>query len=346
MINLLGKKGQNPITSEQDDDVIDHFIGISMLLKIFELVAQNLSLEDWFYEADVQMILRQTNEDDIRRLLDTVYEYWNHDQVQVPAGELSSTSEIDILPIMPEYNALDKSRYAIKMAEGGTNATPNLKKRILQAKLEGDDLDYGMLSAHSEFMHTEPVVYITEVIANAQEAEAKWASEGFENFTPEEGFIAEFVRIRTINATDQIDYITYNKYTGRYSGLTLEQDSSFLINVVFPLELFLKYPDHAVGVRIRKEEWQLEYQMMKPYKALFNVKYSRERFLYGQKSFLGPKYYLFDTEDLIKKVVEYRPLNKAGNLRGMTQTDIIPDLFGSLNFVGPKENQTTFTEEP
>jgi hypothetical protein len=297
IIDALAKKGNNPVVSFDDENVIEHFIGLILMLKIFEQVLQNLSVEDWFYEADVRMMLKNTNEQDLDRLLDTVYKYWNEPQVKIPTADLPTLAEFKILPIFGAGGRDDRNK---RINATGDQVT--FGKRAVQDGASGSINDESPdqqrnpnliedALSQANFVADQPILYITEILVDAERAEGSGILTNGE-------FRAKFAKIITLNAVDREEAVTYSKGTGRFSGITSSTDANWIVNVVFPLEMYISEPDHH-GIKLPQNQWRLIYVTQRPYNPIFVVEKSIERFLFGQKSFAGPNYYLVDSEDWI-----------------------------------------------
>jgi hypothetical protein len=308
VINLLAKKGLNPISSKAIEDNISHFTGIIFMMKIWEINRQNLSLEDWF--TNVKWVVKMANTTDqmMVKMINTIYENWQHGQVLVPAGDLPSRADNLIFPVTNTPTSLnDDPTYGAQIFQKPRNTKGQFAKMTKDAQRA--------LSFESA-ISPEPCVHITEILFDQN-------IPNYSVLTKPKLFGLVDVKLLNYTPKNNEEYISLNRIYGTYSGVTTEE-AAFCISIVYPVELFLRKPD-TTGVNYEERHWQLRYVNSQGMRSLIQVETPGERFLYGQKSYLGPNYYLVNSSYWKKSEASFGHVDKDGKKNAVNWSDL--DLF-------------------
>jgi hypothetical protein len=139
-----------------------------------------------------------------------------------------------------------------------------------------------------------------------------------------------FVRIRTINAmpdgAEKSNAVIFNRYLGWIGSLN-DETSQLSLSYIQPWVLGRERPIHK-NMSFEREFWPIVYlDSDSMLKAPLEVKNLTEAYLYGLRSFLGPKNYLFKPGDHVKDKITILQKTKDDKSRGFTLT---PSMFSEL----------------
>lgn len=106
-----------------------------------------------------------------------------------------------------------------------------------------------------------------------------------------------WVRIKTINAAESEEYVTYHRTFGTYHGSSLDKEANFIINQIAPLESYTIKPV-TVGMKLEPRHWKIVFDAIDSVNPITTTANSNIHYLFNQKSQYGPKFYLPDIDGL------------------------------------------------
>lgn len=264
IINFLNHKTFNPMEYEPSKEIafnnLEYIIMNTIDLKLFELTRQQLDLPDWKFTTKYESIMRHVSDEQVAKAATTFKETWNSTQIRVPSGDLPSVASLYILPITTmsgiDKKKTDKQGFRYGFDQGGWN--------------------------------NEPRVGLVEVLASEKTPFEELADERL-------NADLEWVRIKTINATPDEQYVTYHRTFGTYHGSSLDKECNFIVNQIAPLESYTIKPE-TVGMKLEPRHWKIVFDSIGSVLPIASTANSNIHFLFNQKSFYGPKYYLPDLD--------------------------------------------------
>lgn len=314
LINALSAEGFSPV-GYQDDVVsmledIGQIIGAErtnmifrvarllwdliskmLLLKIFELVRQQISEEDYKFETKYIVFYPQMPDEQFKQQLDVLNNAYNVDSVRVPRGSLGHKKELKIFP----FTTNQSTGYRIDRINADVPANLSIPQTQTvggRAQLQHDSSEYEGI----------PAVGFCEVrfdMIAAEDPNHTGLTYTVEGTGVPEGALTNgrflWVDIQLVTAVEAQQAASFNRITG---DLTLNnEESTVIFSIVYPTSLNM-IPPITNAMAFEQRHWPLIYKWFLMRNPIIQVPTRRESKLYNQASIYGPRSYLVNTSYL------------------------------------------------
>lgn len=238
----------------------------AIILKIFSLVSQAISLEDFKIEIDGVIFYKGIPDEQFKDTLEVVYSKFMKQQLKPPVGSMAPKCEWKILPVT-------------------TKASPGY-----HIYAEDRPEEYGW--NHDSVEYTGyPCVVFNEL--------------HFESSMTQTDSPFKWVDIQCLHEAKSEEMIAFNRLMHELEGVqaAADLDSICRISTVYPHNLKRAKPE-TVGMRLEKNQWPLIYSFLSKAEGIVAVGTLKELTLYNQQTIYGPHAYLVDTQPMTRALLE------------------------------------------
>jgi len=313
LINWLARDGHNPVgyvdffnqaanallqpangiggIDRQAVEMLSNMLVRLVLLKVWQLTAQALSMEDWKFQTTYDIYHAGLPDSQFEEALQAVNERWKNTQLHVPVGSMNA--KINDLYILPITTTTARGYYTpavvVNFGEQHDNSYMAGYPAVVFNEIRFDVIGHLNSTGVMNFGFSNSLFHSSEH-ENAN-AETEMA------FSKGQYCLVDIVNL---TATQNEEILSYNRLTGELDGVSAndESDAVIRIGVVYPSNLKVCPPD-ILGLKLERRHWPMIYQYLAIRDPIVVVGTSRESNFYCQQSFTGPNYYLVNSYGLI-----------------------------------------------
>lgn len=292
IINWLAGKGNTPVGFNGAIQLPAYCLWKALILKIFEIVRQQVSLNDWKIELPYSVIMRNVGDKQVTDHFTTCYQDWNSTQVRVPVGDLPHMSDLKLLPITTTH---ETTRWDASFNNSVTTGTGRNRPVVKIFQIEP--------------LTMQKYIYDVEfrtVIDKKTGEEKDVPIEKTKDYAMSKNVAPDliWVTIKNFTATDNEQYLAYNKQFGTKTASDTTKRAVCLVNVVYPSE-FTTRKIYIPGQEIEPNQWPITLRTLNDNHPPAQVADSRVHLLFNQKTIYGPNYYLIDYDCWINEYGGY-----------------------------------------